>query len=559
MSIYSVAESGTKHFSSRFSKSISNRMLYDCRFHELIPVLKRFVLPGDVWRIGGNALVRFQPMLTPTLTSNTLRVRYFFVPLRLLDENAELIITGSKNGKLFVASQENPLPTFKNFVADANKIKYPNSFIVTKYSFWDYMNIQCGDYESINTAESLPAQYWDKGAARIWYDYYRDENLQADDDFDTWYETRAEKAADNECFFSNLSKDYFMSALPWQLKGIAPAITTQQDGTFTASWNPNFNNWSTTPHAGTSGNYGNVAIDYDQQADTYRRVWRGGADSSVVNGFNTQLKNYLNSAQNVSGNITVSSMSFDAADERTMFAITRIMERLARTGSRYIEYLRANFGVAPADETLQRPKYLGGWKLPIVTTEVLQTAADGDNPVGTMRGHGITRGGNQIDTFYANEFGILFGFAEVRPKVQYTTGIPRQFSYKRRFDFFNPSFQHLSEQETRNAELFVDFEGVDNDDTFGFQAYANELRSSQDEVVGDMRDNLSYWNQGIKFNSRPNLNSALISGKSHLAAFNAPFAVNGVNARPIIVDFYNIIDVYRPMVRYSTPGLVDHL
>ena len=147
MSIYSKVESGTSGFKSRFSKSLSKRMIYDCRFHELIPVLKRFVLPGDVWRIGGDVLVRFQPMLSPTLTPNSFRVRYFFVPLRLIEENAELILTGSKNGKLFNITEENPLPEFNDFLANAASSAKK---VVSKYGFWDYMNVQTGDY-SVNT------------------------------------------------------------------------------------------------------------------------------------------------------------------------------------------------------------------------------------------------------------------------------------------------------------------------------------------------------------------------------------------------------------------------
>lgn len=134
-------------------------------------------------------------------------------------------------------------------------------------------------------------------------------------------------------------------------------------------------------------------------------------------------------------------------------------------------------------------------------------------------------------------------------------------SYKSRFDFFNPSLQHLSEQEVRNGELFVDFTGgdnSDNDETFGFQAYANELRSSIDKTVGDLRDSLSYWNQSISFSSRPELNNAFISSGTYRANFNQNFAVNGADAYPVIVQFRNNLDVYRPMVRYATPGLVDH-
>lgn len=64
MSIYSSVDSGTSFHRSRYTKSISNVMTYDCQFHQMVPVLKRFCLPGDIWKIGGDVLVRFLPMRT---------------------------------------------------------------------------------------------------------------------------------------------------------------------------------------------------------------------------------------------------------------------------------------------------------------------------------------------------------------------------------------------------------------------------------------------------------------------------------------------------------------
>lgn len=550
MSIYSKVESGTTFHRSRLTRSISNRMDYDCRFHQLVPVLKRFILPGDIWRIGGDVLVRFQPMRTPTLTPNNFRVRYFFVPLRLLEKNTELIITGSQDGHLYAPTEDHPdTPVFNNFVASANKTSNPNAYKVTKHSFWDYMNVQVGDYENIKTDECLPAEYWSKGYLRIIYDYYADENLGGSHsnygDFESYWNAAKVNGCNFDCHYSNIAKDYFTSALPWQLKGTAPRINVSA----TASINvPNL----FVDH-GTTGNPP-VTFDLNPLAQTpYADFELEGANTAEYTAANATIKALFNNG------LQINDLGFSGDDLRTMMAQTRIFERLARCGSRYTEYLKSNFGISPADETLQRPQYLGGWKVPIITTEVLQTAHDSSYPVGTMRGHGITRGGNRISTFYAKEFGLLFGIAEVRPDIQYTTGIPRQLTYKRRWDFFNPSLQHLSEQEIRKGELFISNSDGENDNTFGFQAYANELRSSQNETVGDLRDTMSDWTQALHFNTRPELNQALIGGSSHLASFNAPFVVNSASAYPIIVQFYNNLDVYRPLVRYATPGLVDHL
>lgn len=201
MSIFSKVESGTSFHRSRFTRSISNRMDYDCQFHQLIPVLKRFVLPGDIWKIGGDVLVRFQPMRTPTLTPNNFRVRYFFVPLRLVEPNTELIITGSKDGHLYAPTEDHPdVPVFKNFIEDGVKAYFPNCYKVAKHSFWDYMNVQPGDYENIKSQEFLPAQYWTKGYFRILWDYYYDENLSSNRqtyaDFDTFMQQIVQLGAD---------------------------------------------------------------------------------------------------------------------------------------------------------------------------------------------------------------------------------------------------------------------------------------------------------------------------------------------------------------------------
>lgn len=167
--------------------------------------------------------------------------------------------------------------------------------------------------------------------------------------------------------------------------------------------------------------------------------------------------NYTQSAQSIYSGVPSGEAlsSFNASDLRTMFAQTRVFERLARCGSRYTEYLRANFNISPSDGTLQRAQYLGGFKQPIVCTEIAQTAQDGDNAVGTLRGKGISSGSGGIKPYVVKEFGVIFGLLTVMPEISYSQGIPREYTYKERFDFFNPSFQNLSEQEVRNAEIYV--------------------------------------------------------------------------------------------------------
>lgn len=525
MSIYSTVESGTQMYRTRFN--LGHTKIFDMDFGVLVPAMMKFVLPGDVWKCGANLLIRYQPTLAPPLTRSWARMRYFFVPLRLIESNTEKIITGSNNGKLI----ETSLPTFAG--AFDNVIESEN-YTVTKYSFYDYLGIPCINYQSIKNDKCIPAQYWIKAYARVWFDYYRDENHSPYNEFDPFVSDVVKEGGKRSLISVCLHKDYFTSSLPWQLKGTAPTFDISMG-------NPFQNNVLVTNQAGSA----NVIVNSS-----------GSVQSAYTSG---QVNNLVveSSKLNSAINDTVIG-SFNMDDIRTMAAQTRVFERLARTGSRYTEYIRSNFPTYPRDDSLQRAQYLGGFKQPIVTTEVVQTGSNNSQEVGTLRGHGISNGGNMIKPFVAQEFGVILGLLDIMPELQYTQGIDREFTYRSRFDFFNPSFQHLSEQEVRNGEIFMSSSDGKNDDVFGYQAIYNELRTSRDIVVGDMRDTLSYWTQAINFSSRPNLNNNFLRAINYQNNFKQPFTVQ-TGSMPIIVQCGNICDVYRPMVKYGTPGLVDHL
>lgn len=537
MSIYSSVDSGAKLFRSRFNKSYSNQTTGS--YGALIPVMARFCLPGDIWKCGAKLLIRYQPTLAPVINRAIAKVRYFFVPLRLLyPDICEEVITGSDDGKEVSGN----LPVFPNFLEN-----HSGSAVVKKGSFWDYLGIQKGvDFNFLSDSDKsfLPANYWVKGYIRVVWDYLRDENLHAYSDFENFFDDYCKGGfAFDSVEYVNLRKDYFTSSLPWQMKGPTPTFTVQQS----LDWSDVVRH-NDDPPIGSGGPY--VARFMASDGPVLGLGSGTSVTAKVMDDTDDTLLKALSRAK-------ISGASFDVADLRAIFAQTRVFERLARCGSRYTEYLRANFDTSPSDGTLQRAVYLGGFSQPIVTTEIAQNAADGENPVGTLRGKGISDSGGFASPYFVKEFGIIMGILSVMPEINYTQGIDREYTYKERFDFFNPSFQNLSEQEVRNAELYVGTDGK-NADTFGFQGYFNELRSSRNIVSGDLVDTLSYWTQSLNFTSRPNLNSVFISSHYYDNAngFRRPFAVPSEN--PLIIDCRNILDVYRPMIRNPVPGLIDH-
>lgn len=531
----------------------------DIDFARVYPVWSRFVLPGDVWKISSSLLIRFMPMTTPPLTRDDVRVRFFFVPLRLVEEDTELIITGSKNGKY---NPNRVIPKFLDFF-QFRQSEGAINITISQGSLLDWIYGLPATSTLPLTAfagqESAPAAYFLKAFSRCLFDYYRDENFCPFEDFDDFLKEDFVFAEDPDLgvipsssgrssnFFVNLRKDgYVTSSLPWQLKGIAPTISAGVT-TFTPQFvNPypsgtgRFFDGSTSGRSVTLGTNSGVPFG-------------AGLDAGTANDdMNSALVDWLQAAGKPG---TVSVSGFSMAQFREMAAQTRIFERLARTGSRYTEYLRANFGTAPDDGTLQRAQYLGGYKMPIVTTEVLQTS-EGDNPVGTMRGHGITSGGDRIHTARFREFGVVLAMLDVRPHLEWTQGVDREKTYKSRWDFYNPSFANLSEQQVRNGEVYFAADGK-NDEPFGYVPYAQELRTSRTRMAGQMRGNMANWNQAVTFGSRPSLNQAFLRGPNYDSSWKRPFVVQS-GANPMVLDFRVDSHVVRPMVKDAIPGLVDH-
>ena len=579
MSIFNQADSNRWPYKSGFNLSYEKDS--DIDFGKLNILNAEFICPGDIVHTSENILLRFQAQFAPFFTPIVATIRNWFVPLRLIEENTEWIITGSKNGKVIKEDgQEVEIPTFdklfkyeKSNVTGNHKIKIGG---IVEQLFGMPTKRADGttdlDYTNIANDKIIPALYWVKAYYRIWFDYYRDENLFEYEDFEDWWSAiLAEgKIGQQDLLPVNWKKDYLMSALYSQQKGIAPAL----------------NPFLTTPaysvplsvigdqQTSISGKTYEQAFDIPVQSDS------NGVYGSVGSTPTTNVGASVSGMYSVANDFTITrnegsgakyaalgvnsrdfQAGFNATELRLLFAQQKIFERLMRCGSRYVEYLMSNFGIAPADETLQRVQYLGGFKQAVVTSEVLQTGTDSSNPVGTQRGHSISAGGNSLGKNHFKEFGVMITTLSVMPKAVYAQGINRKYSLVGRFDFPNPSFQFLSEDEVLNGEIFTDIDtdsggNYQNDKTFGFQEMYAWLKSNRDMVIGNLRGSERYWTMLRWFSSRPNLNEATLTSVNDGTNFSVPFAVT--DKPPIIMRAGNVVHMWRNFAKYGTPGLLDH-
>lgn len=481
---------------------LSYEKKFTCDMGQLIPVMCDEVVPGDFVKIGNQAIIRMQPLVAPVLHEINMYVHYFFVPNRILWDGWEDFISGGVDG-----DDASVLPTWE-----------PTD--TSEGSLWDYFGLPI----STDPNGAYPVDFIRRAYSRIYNEYYRDQTLQNEVD------------EDNESILlRNWEKDYFTSSLPWQQRGTAPALPIA--GTTNAVWQA-----STFPSVAGSMN---VQVDHVNVNQPY--LLPGGnfpvGSANILGAFNANTVDLS------------TATTFDIADLRLAFQIQKWMERNARTGSRYTEFLHAHFGVSPRDERLQRPEYIGGSKSPVIISEVLQTSStDATTPQGNLAGHGITVSNAYAGKYNVKEFGFIIGIMSIMPRTAYQQGINRQFIKRTKYDYYFPEFCNLSEQAIEKAEICATDSAAHNTAIFGYQGRYDELRIKQNLVCSQMRTSYNYWHLGREFDplNPPALNSDFITCVPRKDVFAVPTEPG------LIVSFGNVIKAFRPLPLSAEPGLIDH-
>lgn len=479
----------------------------------------QMMVPGDSFRIGHEVVAQLQPLVAPPMADISIYFYDFFVPFRLLWDDWEEFITRGVDG-----DSTPPLPYY-----DPSE-NVPAGTFTGKGTLWDYFGFPVGVDEKKVKVLDFPWRAYNL----IWNEYFRDENHMAElplkpritrvDLDDSMYVINYEPQ--RVCW----GRDMFTSALPFQQRGTPVGIPVVSSGITT---NFSFNDSGEFQfYNDTTGNYQFTSIGRQ-------------ADSSTVQELNEKLSSKFSI-----NDIT----SADVADLRFMFQVQKFMERSARAGVRYTEFLRANFGVSPHDDRLQRPEFIGGTRSPILIKPVLQTSESSgqSTPTGTKYGQGMTADSTYSGTYYATEYGVMMTLMCIRPKTSYQQGVNRQWIKDTSWDFFNPLFQNLSEQEIYNEEIYATDNETNNRKVWGFTGRYNELRHNQSVVTGDMRDTFDYWHLGRKFVSMPNLNAKFLTCEPSKRIF----AVQ--DEAGFIMHIGQRIEALRPMVYMPEPGLIDH-
>ncbi|MBA7641607.1 hypothetical protein ES703_49292 [subsurface metagenome] len=433
---------------------------------QLVPCGLTEVLPGDTFQHGTNALVRLSPLAAPVMHPVTVRIHHFFVPHRLSWDAVgpgtswEDFITGG------------PLGTDAAQVPKMLATGTPNDLM-------DYLGIPTVAGQSVS---SMPIRCYNM----IYNEFYRDQDLHPEQGLEG---TSILPVA--------WEKDYFSTARPWAQKGDAVTLPIGARAPVHGFGVTN----QTPDHLPDSEAYetGKSAVS------TYAQSWNISDEAGLVeeDPDNAGFPNLWADLSEATG--------VDINQVRKAFALQRFAEARAQYGSRYTEYLRY-MGVRSADARLQRPEYIGGGKVQVSISEVLQTGPDvqggADSFVGDLFGHGIAAMRSNKYRRHFTEHGYVMSLLSVRPKAMYQDGVPRHWLRQHREDFFQKELQHIGQQEIWNAELFATDDDVEGHNTWGFSDRYAEYRSEASNVTSEFRNILDYWHMARKFEEPPVLNNS---------------------------------------------------
>lgn len=504
---------------------------------EIVPIYVDEVLPGDTISLTQNSLVRMATPIYPVMDNCYLDIYYFFCPNRLLWEHWENLM-GQNDESYWAPKTEYSVP---QLTAPSGGWK--------EGTIADYMGIPT---EVANiSVNAMPFRAY----ARIWNEWFRDENLQQpvvqdiDDATNTGSNTGTELTdAQNGGLPLKAGKmhDYFTSCLPQPQKG--EAVSIGLTGLVPVEW--------TNQQGGPLGNNNKAILniqyktnDIMAQNPNENHIY---ADLIELDG--TDIANELTGYLNVNLE-SVSSININ--DLRQAIAIQHILEADARGGTRYTELLKNEFGVTSPDSRLQRTEYIGGNRIPINISQVIQqSATDTTSPQGNTAAYSLTTSRNKMVSYSATEHGYILGLAVIRVDHSYQQGLRRMWSRKRRFDFYHPMLANLGEMEVLNKEIYCQGNDTD-DDVFGYQEAWADYRYHPNIVTGEMRSNyaqsLDAWHYADYYKKLPVLSSEWIQeGKENI---DRTIAVESEVSHQFIANFYFDQTWTRPMPIYSVPGL----
>ena len=531
---------------------------------QLIPFYVDEVLPGDTFSIDQAAIIRMTTPIFPVMDNCHMDIYYFNVPCRIIWEHFKQFMGENDSGP-WAQTQEYTIPQVKVTGTADKPAPYEGSIM-------DYMGIPTKVSKGTDSSFSVNALPF-RAYAMIWQEWFRDQNvdnpaINSTADATVNYtddETKGMDAAtpDLEYILQNaytggrplpVNKyhDYFTSALPSPQKA-GQSVRLPMNGNAVIKM---------------YGTDGNALTGFDTTGDRFE-IKTLNMETKNGNSTTEGEQTYVSGNVYSSGNLMENKYGIFKADLSTTtaatinqlrqaFQVQKYYEQLARGGSRYREMIYSLFHTKISDKTVQIPEYLGGTRITINMSQVIQTSGTtNESPQGNAAAISVTPYDGNMFTKSFEEHGYVIGVCCIRHDHTYQQGLERMWSRKTNLDFYYPVFANLGEQAILKKELYLTGTSTD-EQAFGYQEAWAEYRMKPNRISGKFRSNatgtLDSWHYGDDYKEVPSLSQAWMKeGDSEiqrtLAKDNEPQFIMDT-----VIDNTSV----RPMPMYSIPGLVDH-
>lgn len=539
----------------------------------LYPLYCQEVVPGETVSMDARSVLRstssfIRPLLSPMYIDSF----YFFVPYRLVCDEFTSLFGESSPNDWKAKPNDKILPCFPQ--NDSDEDLYGGVL-----DCLGHLNGSRRAFGNVLHARAF---------AKIYNEWFRDENLidpmlihTGGDIHADEFPNMNEWAPNNyvgQCPKVAKYHDYFTSSLPNTQKGVAvtiPMIGENTDGfayldtayetSAFESGNPikfqvgRFLNGG-YPWAGSSGSF--PLILSNDSSNNGANVL-GAVSAANPDGLTPNQALY---GSNLGVKINLQDYSYFASinDLRFGFQLQKVLERLARSGSRYTEFIQSFFGVTNPDSRLQRSEFLGGGHSPINLMQVAQTSQSTETAeLGSLGAYAWTNTDNRWSKSFT-EYGCIIGCFVIRYPHTYSQGVEKFLTRKKMTDFYLPTFANISEQPVFVDELYTDGStDIYNDDNravFGFQEAWQDIRTRKNRVSGYMNpratNTLAVWGLYDNFENAPVLGQEFV--EEDVNALNTKLSVDNSQLPPFMISLEFDQKIIIPMPLFSEPGLVDH-